>query len=160
MAHRNPSAFLSLMYSQFFIHVPIPTSSFASQTAIVTGSNTGLGREAALHIARLGASKVILGVRTQAKGEAAKAYIEKETGRTGVVEVWALDMASYASVKAFARRAEGLDRLDVVLENAGVLTNTFSRAEGNEWVSFYSFPAFSSCMIRKNEMLKHGLDEG
>ncbi|KAJ8132499.1 hypothetical protein O1611_g1121 [Lasiodiplodia mahajangana] len=37
-----------------------------------------------------------------------------------------------ASVKAFVARADRLDRLDVVLENAGVLTHDFSIAEDNE----------------------------
>ena len=138
MAHRNPSAFLSLMYSQMFIHVPSPTQNLYNKKVIVNRSNTRICREAANHIVRLGASKVILGVRSVAKGEDAKKYIEDKTGRKGVVEVWPLDLASYESVKAFVRRAEGLERLDVVLENAGVLANTFRRAEGNEYVAPFS----------------------
>jgi len=54
------------------------------------------------------------------KGEAAKHDIERSTGRTGVVEVWKLDLQDYDSVKAFAKRAEGLKRLDIVIENAGI----------------------------------------
>ena len=135
MAQNNIPAFLSLMYSQLFVTMPVPTQSFSGQTVIVTGSNAGLGKEAANHIVRLGAAKVILAVRTISKGEVAKKYIEEKTGRKGVVEVWSLDLSSYASVKAFVKRAETLERLDAVLENAGVLTETFILAEGNEYTS-------------------------
>ncbi|MCJ1419965.1 hypothetical protein MMC32_006321 [Xylographa parallela] len=132
MAQNNLPAFFSLMHSQMFVTMPVPTQSFSGQTVIVTGSNAGLGKEAANHIVRLGAEKVILAVRTISKGEAAKEYIEAKTGRKGVIEVWSLDLSSYASVQAFVKKAEMLERLDAVLENAGVLTETFSLAEGNE----------------------------
>ncbi len=128
----GPRAGLSLLYSQFFVKLPVPSKSFSGQTIIVTGSNTGLGREAAKYLVRLGASKVILAVRTVSKGEEAQRYIEKETAKTGVVEVWDLDLSSYASVKAFAHRAEGLDRLDAIIENAGISTHEFVLFEDNE----------------------------
>jgi retinol dehydrogenase-12 len=98
----------------------------------VTGANVGLGLEAARHITRLNAEKVILACRTVSKGEAAKASIEESTGRKGAVEVWQLDLGSYDSVQAFAKRALELPRLDVVLENAGVAIPHYSRAEDNE----------------------------
>lgn len=41
-------------------------------------------------------------------------------------------MADYASVKAFAKRAEGLERLDVVVENAGISKTVYTEAEGTE----------------------------
>lgn len=125
---------LSLLYSQFFVKLPVPAQSFSGQIIIVTGSNTGLGREAAKHIVRLGAARLIVAVRNTSKGDAAKKYIEDGTGRTGVVEIWELDLASYASVKAFAKRAHGLERLDAVLENAGISVHEFALAEDNECV--------------------------
>lgn len=117
LSQKSTNMDLAFLKSQF-AHIPEPEKSFAGQTIIVTGSNTGLGLEAARHFVRLNASKVILAVRTIKKGEDAKSSIEQTTGRTGVVEVWQLDMANYESVKQFAKRCEGLDRLDVVLENA------------------------------------------
>lgn len=124
---------LSYLRSQKLITLPYPTHSFAGQTIIVTGSNTGLGLESARHFVRLGASKVILAVRSTARGEVAAESIAKSTGRSGVVEVWELDLASYASVKALAARAEAeLERLDVVVANAAVFTTDFRRAEDNE----------------------------
>ena len=132
MAHRNPTAFTSFVYRQMTASIPVPEQSFLGQTIIVTGANTGLGFEAAKHFVRLGAEKVILAVRTLSKGEEAKVEIESKTGKTGVIEVWQVDMASYDSVKALVEKAESLQRIDVLLENAGMLTEKFSMAEDNE----------------------------
>jgi NAD(P)-dependent dehydrogenase (short-subunit alcohol dehydrogenase family) len=54
--------------------IPLPTTSFKGQTIIVTGSNTGLGLEAARHFVRLDAPRVIIAIRSIKKGEDAKAY--------------------------------------------------------------------------------------
>ena len=126
------SVFAHFLYRQFFVTSPYPTTSFANQTIIVTGSNSGLGLEAAQHIVRLSATRVILAVRSTSKGEAAKSSIEASTGRKGVVEVWSLDLSSYDSVKAFAAKVNTLDRLDAVIENAGISTGTYRTTEGEE----------------------------
>ena len=133
----GPRAGLSLLYSQFFVKLPVPTQSFAGQTIIITGSNTGLGREAASHILELGAAKVILAVRNVSKGEAAKKHISTHSARLNaqdLIEVWELDLSNYESVKAFAKRAESLDRIDAVIQNAGISTDQFAVAEDNEYV--------------------------
>ena len=66
------------------------------------------------------------------KGEAAKKDIETTTGRSGAVEVWQLDLGSYESVKRFAEKAAGLERVDAVVENAGIMTTEFALVEGSE----------------------------
>ncbi|KIW91186.1 uncharacterized protein Z519_08081 [Cladophialophora bantiana CBS 173.52] len=124
---------MGFLYSQLFIKPAYPKRSFAGETVIVTGSNTGLGKEAARHFARLGASKLILAVRNTKAGEDAKKDIEKTTNcNRGVIEVWELDLASYDSVNAFANRASQLPRIDVLLENAGIAVQKYSQAEGHE----------------------------
>ena len=133
MSGPRPRDGLALLRSQLFVPIPQPSASFADQTVIVTGANTGLGLLAAQHIVRLGASRVILGVRDAHKGSAALASIEAATKRRGVVEVWPLDMAHYPSVVAFGRRAAGLERLDAVVLNAGTWPTKFEMAEGNEY---------------------------
>ncbi|KAF7505166.1 hypothetical protein GJ744_001232 [Endocarpon pusillum] len=116
-----------------FTRLPYPETTFTDQVVIVTGSNVGLGFEAAKHCTRLNAAKVILAVRNLDKGNAAKRAIEEATGRRGgVVEVWPLDLSSYESVKAFAQRAMRLPRLDVLLENAGIAGPPYRLAEDNE----------------------------
>lgn len=117
---------------QWFHQPPVPTKPFTNQTIIVTGANTGMGLEAARHFVRLDAAKVILAVRSLPKGQAAVDDIATTTKRPGVAEAWELDLASYASVEAFARRANALPRLDVVVANAGVFVYRFERAEGDE----------------------------
>ena len=123
---------LGFIYSQLFVSLPYPTQDFAGQSVIVTGANVGLGLEAARHFTRLNASKVILGVRNIENGNEAKKSIEATTKRTGVVEVWQLDLGNYDSVKQFVQRARGLKRLDVVVENAGIASTEFKTQEDNE----------------------------
>lgn len=108
------------IYSQLFITPPVPRTDCTGKTVIVTGSNTGLGREAVRHYVRLNAERVVLACRSSEKGEAAKNDIEASTQRRGVVEVWPLDLSDYQSVKAFAARASELKRLDMVILNAGI----------------------------------------
>ncbi|KXG54271.1 Short-chain dehydrogenase/reductase SDR [Penicillium griseofulvum] len=123
---------MGFLYSQFFVTPTYPTQSFADQTVLVTGANVGLGLEAARHITRLGAARVILGVRNVAAGKEAKEDIEKSTGRSGVCEVWEVDLASHASVLAFGKRISQLPKLDAAILNAAIATQEFSISEGYE----------------------------
>ena len=125
----NKKAFL---HSQLLLKLPIPTHKFTGQTIIITGSNIGMGLGAARHFVHLDAAKVILAVRTIAKGEAAKTSIETSTKRLNVVEIWELDLASYDSVKTFAEKAKGLERLDIVVENAGIFVFGYEMKEEDE----------------------------
>ncbi|KAI1342101.1 putative short-chain dehydrogenase [Xylariaceae sp. FL0016] len=122
---------LQLLVSQF-TPLPYPNSDCTGNVVIVTGANVGLGLEAARHFTRLNAAKVILGCRDIEKGETAKADIEASTGKERVVEVWQVDLGSFESVKEFCGRAAQLDRLDVVLENAGVAASVYKQFEGYE----------------------------
>lgn len=125
---------MGFLYSQLFKSLPYPTGSYAGKTIVVTGSNVGLGKEAARHYARLGVSKLILAVRSLDKGHDAKADIEGSTKCSkNVVQVWQLDMASYASVQKFAARINSaLDRVDIFIANAGVARLKHGMAEDNE----------------------------
>ena len=91
-----------------------------------------MGKEAARHFVRLNAERVILACRSLDKGEAAKRDIETTTRRANVLEVWQLDLASYESVKQFARQVQTLKRLDIVVENAGISTTQWKTLEDNE----------------------------
>jgi NAD(P)-dependent dehydrogenase (short-subunit alcohol dehydrogenase family) len=125
--------FLDLLYSQLLVKIPEQTSDFTNQTVIVTGSNTGLGLEAARLLLRLNASKVILAVRTISKGEAAaKSIISSCSVPASRVEVWQLDMSNKESIVAFAKRAAALDRLDAAILNAGVFNFKRNDIDGIE----------------------------
>lgn len=122
----------NFFYTQLFVTPPYPVTDFTNQTIIVTGANTGLGLEAAKHFVRLNASKVILAVRNLEKGRIAQEAINDATGRNGVVEVWQLDLSSYQSVKDFAGQVSKLERLDAMVENAGIGATKFELTEGLE----------------------------
>ncbi|KAI9830184.1 MAG: hypothetical protein M1826_004986 [Phylliscum demangeonii] len=125
-------SFPAFIYSQLFTSLPYPTIDLRGQTVCVTGSNTGLGLEAARHFTRCNAERVILAVRSIERGEAAQRSIEASTGKTSV-EVWQLDLGSYESVKEFAARVDrDLPRLDMMVENAGIATHTYRELEGHE----------------------------
>ncbi|WP_129657754.1 oxidoreductase [Rothia uropygialis] len=90
------------------------------RTAIITGANSGLGLITATELARHGAD-IILAVRNISAGEAAAATIRTESPEAKV-SVQQLDLASLASVDAFAdRMAAELDRIDLLVNNAGLV---------------------------------------
>lgn len=92
----------------------------AGKLAVVTGSNGGTGYETALELARKGA-EVVMAVRNAVKAEEAIRRIGREAPAANV-RFEALDLASQASVAAFADRmlAEGR-AIDILVNNAGVM---------------------------------------
>jgi NAD(P)-dependent dehydrogenase (short-subunit alcohol dehydrogenase family) len=82
------------------------------RTFVVTGANSGLGRQTTIALAAAGA-RVVMAVRDRARGEAAARTVE------GDVEVRLLDLADLSSVRAFADRWQG--DLDVLVNNAGIM---------------------------------------
>ena len=102
--------------------LPLPalaaTSSMAGKTVIVTGSNSGLGLEAATQLAGAGAT-VVLAVRDAKRGSAAADAI-RATTNGAKVEVSQLELGDLASVKAFAKRW-GDRPIDCLMLNAGVM---------------------------------------
>lgn len=95
------------------------------RTAIVTGANGGIGLECCRQLLELGITDLVLAVRDEAKGEAArKSLTSAKTSQH--IQVWKLDYSSYESVVAFAKRAQDLPRLDIAILNAGVNRGVFS----------------------------------
>ncbi|CAM1506064.1 Fc.00g057050.m01.CDS01 [Cosmosporella sp. VM-42] len=114
-----------------------PTNSFSGKSILITGSNTGLGFEAAKKFAALGASKLILGVRSIERGQAAKDRIEQSLdGRSSspLIEVIQLDMLKLSSVEEFAREvSERFTEVHIVVLNAGIAAvDYFTSPEGWE----------------------------
>ena len=87
------------------------------RTVLVTGTTSGIGRETARQLARLGA-RVVMGVRDVDRGETIARGIRDEGG---IAEVLPLDLASFASIReAVARFNDRHAALDVLVNNAGV----------------------------------------
>ena len=90
------------------------------RTAVITGANTGLGYETAAALAGRGA-RVVLAVRNLEKGKQAVARITAATPGAEV-ELQELDLTSLESVRAAAARLRsGHDRIDLLINNAGVM---------------------------------------
>lgn len=115
-----------------FNPVPYPAYDFSGRTIIVTGANTGIGKEAVKHFLRLNASKVIGTARTDSKCKETLAEMESETPQNGRVEVWELEYGSYASVLSFCSRVAELGRVDNIILNAGVATRDYGVLEQHE----------------------------
>jgi NAD(P)-dependent dehydrogenase (short-subunit alcohol dehydrogenase family) len=98
------------------------------RVAIVTGANAGIGFAAAEALARKGA-RVVLACRSRERGTAALEKIVAENP-SGSVELQLLDLASMESVRAFAADfTANNDRLDLLINNAGVMIPPESKTE-------------------------------
>jgi len=88
------------------------------RTFVVTGANSGIGRETALGLARLGA-RVALVCRNPQKGEAVADTLIRN-GCEAQLDLLVADMSSLASVRALAAQIEqGYRRIDALINNAG-----------------------------------------
>lgn len=88
------------------------------KTIIVTGANSGTGKEATKRLAGAGAN-VIMAVRTPEKGEQARQEILAEHPNAKL-EIRRIDLADLQSVREFAEGVTG--PIDVLVNNAGVMT--------------------------------------
>ncbi len=88
------------------------------KVCIVTGSNSGIGKETALALTGMGAT-VVMAVRDPQRGEDARAEIIKRTGKD-TVDLMLCDLSSTNSVRQFVEEFSAkYDRLDVLINNAG-----------------------------------------
>ncbi|XP_033747486.1 retinol dehydrogenase 12-like [Pecten maximus] len=89
------------------------------KTVIITGGNSGIGKETALELAWRGA-RVILACRNLNKAKQAAQYIKDKTGNYNV-DYQYLDLSDLNSVKRFAEHINGSEpRLDILINNAGI----------------------------------------
>jgi NAD(P)-dependent dehydrogenase (short-subunit alcohol dehydrogenase family) len=92
----------------------------ADKAVVITGGNTGIGKEAAVGLARLGA-RVVITSRDEKRGRAAREEIVERSGNDSV-DVMPLDLASFRSIRSFAAGlVDRFDRLDVLVNNAGLI---------------------------------------
>ena len=102
------------------------------KTVIITGANTGIGLETAVDLSKRNA-RVILACRSVERGETAAVEVRKRSGNDNAVFVQ-LDLASLDSVRKFAAKIlEEEPRIDILINNGGVIRNDFTKsADGLE----------------------------
>ena len=100
----------------------------AGRIAVITGANSGIGFEAARVLAERGAA-VVLACRDPRKATEAAARIKAATPAASLSTV-RLDLGSLASVRdAAAELRARHDRLDMLINNAGVMMTPYGRTE-------------------------------
>ena len=97
-----------------------------SKRVIITGANSGLGKESAIALAKLGA-EIVLAVRDINKGQSVKNQILNQTP-SAVIEVAELDLMDLDSVRKFAA-SQSTKPIDVLLNNAGIMAVPFEKTK-------------------------------
>jgi NAD(P)-dependent dehydrogenase (short-subunit alcohol dehydrogenase family) len=96
-----------------------PYVDMSGKVVAITGANAGIGRATAEAFARMGATVLACG-RNETRLEATAAAIRTSTG-SDRVQTFVADLSSMAEVRVLAATiAEHTDRLDVLINNAGI----------------------------------------
>lgn len=96
----------------------VTSTGMSGKTCVVTGANSGIGKETALGLAQMGA-RVVLVCRNAEKGQAALEDIRRDSGSSRL-ELLTAEMSSQTSVRALAEQIrQKCSRLDVLINNAG-----------------------------------------
>lgn len=118
----STKGFFDIVGSKVYPDIYVPPKDLTGKRVVVTGANSGIGKEVALTTASWGAEVYLL-CRDPKKADAARAEIVEQTNNSKVyVEI--VDFASLASVREFVRRwaqrpvAER--KIDILVSNAGV----------------------------------------
>jgi NAD(P)-dependent dehydrogenase (short-subunit alcohol dehydrogenase family) len=99
------------------------------KTVLVTGANAGIGRATATELARMGA-RVLMACRSAERGAEAQAAVVAEVPGAST-ELLIADLSSGEGVRALAAQTlQHTDRLDVLVNNAGVFTPSYIPTAG------------------------------
>ncbi|KOB52098.1 Restnol dehydrogenase, partial [Operophtera brumata] len=108
------------------------TAKLVGRTAIITGCNTGIGKETVLDFYKRGA-KVIMACRNLEKAEEAKVDIEKtckDIPDTGHLVLAKCDLSSLKSIREFAQNIlDNEPQVNILVNNAGVMMCPLTRTE-------------------------------
>jgi len=100
----------------------------SNKIAIITGANSGIGFQDARHLSGKGAT-VIMGCRNLEKGEHARQLILNENSNAKL-DLMELDLSFLDSVRNFSTSVQKkYDHVDILINNAGVGDNRFSRTK-------------------------------
>src|SRR3954468_2005300 len=86
-----------------------PLADMSGKVVVITGSNAGIGREAAVTLARKGAT-VVITARNEVRGGRAREFVRSRSRAGDRVVLLPLDLGSFESIRTFA--SEVLERFD------------------------------------------------
>jgi len=93
-------------------------SKLEGKVVVVTGGNTGIGKETVLELCRRGAT-VVIGARDLAKGETVAQEVRKSGGECSLLK---LDLSDIESIKLFASQVcDAHSKVDMLVNNAGLM---------------------------------------
>lgn len=124
----------------------------SGKVIIVTGGSSGLGKESVLQLAKHNPERIFLGARTAKRGNAAIEEIEAAVPAIkGKITYLEMDLSSFASLKkAAAAIASQTDRLDVLMNNAGLMAQPAGLTEDGYEAQFganYMGPALFTRLL-------------
>ncbi|MBD50544.1 MAG: short-chain dehydrogenase [Euryarchaeota archaeon] len=105
------------------------------KVVIITGSNTGIGYHMAYELASKGAD-VVMACRNLEKASDSRNKILKDFPKVNI-KLYQLDLADLDNIKYFAKKfINENDRLDVLINNAGVMIPPYSKTKNNFELQF------------------------
>ncbi|XP_035511785.1 retinol dehydrogenase 12, like isoform X2 [Morone saxatilis] len=101
------------------------------KTVVITGANTGIGKETAIDLAKRGA-KVIMACRDMERAQAAVKEVVESSGNENIV-CMKLDLSDSKSIREFAEAINKEPKLNILINNAGVMVCPYGKtADGFE----------------------------
>jgi retinol dehydrogenase 13 len=108
------------------------TASMAGKTVVIAGATSGVGRAAAVEVARFG-GRLVLVARSEEKARAVRAMLARDFGADA--SVFLADFSRLAEVRRLAQELAGVPRIDVLINSAGVhCTRRHETVDGHELV--------------------------
>ncbi len=100
------------------------------KTVVVTGCNTGIGKETVVDLCGRGA-RVIMACRSQKRMEEAAAEVKSRTqGSGGTTAMYVLDLGDMKSIRSCAKEiVEKEERIDILINNAGVFMHPLAKTK-------------------------------
>ena len=123
------------------------------KVAIITGGSDGIGKAAALSMAREGANVVIVARRPQVLDQAVQ---DIKTATEGSVVPLALDVTSDgASKKMIATALDNFGRVDIVVNNAGTsMAKPFEDVSHEDWESDFDLKVWAAVRLMQDAILE------
>ncbi|KAF2716768.1 oxidoreductase [Polychaeton citri CBS 116435] len=108
----------------------------SGKVILVTGGNAGLGKETVLQLAKHNPREIFLAARNASKAAAAIDEINSKVPNSRVTFLQ-LDLTSFAAIKKAAEDFQArADRLDILINNAGIMAVPYSKTEEGYEIQF------------------------